>query len=174
MLNYDIEICAKQHVNRHVVSQIKEYSQILSTAHRFLDGKKVVGRSISGRKKIVYQLDDNRDDQLYSATHINHPSTVWTRESAENYNWLLNLTIELAKEYTYRYNKIHKAEHSGLLYDLRFSPNNIQRVSMTKLRLAMPDEFKHDDSVIAYRNYYNGAKRRLFDWKNREIPDWII
>ena len=30
--------CAEQHVDKHVVKMIVEYAQILSTAHRMIDG----------------------------------------------------------------------------------------------------------------------------------------
>jgi hypothetical protein len=38
----------------------------------------------------------------------------------------------------------------------------------------MPDEYKViGDAISSYRNYYNGEKRHLFAWKNRQIPHWI-
>ena len=37
----------------------------------------------------------------------------------------------------------------------------------------MPDEYKMDDAVMAYRNYYNNAKSHLLKYTDREIPDWI-
>jgi hypothetical protein len=40
---------------------------------------------------------------------------------------------------------------------------------------AMPDEYKVDgDSVQSYRNYYNGSKQRMFVWKKRDIPFWVM
>ena len=32
------EVCAKMHCDKHVVKMIIEYAQMLSTAHRMLDG----------------------------------------------------------------------------------------------------------------------------------------
>ena len=37
--------CAKQHVDKHVVKMIVEYAQLLSTAHRVLDGEEYEGRT---------------------------------------------------------------------------------------------------------------------------------
>jgi hypothetical protein len=37
----------------------------------------------------------------------------------------------------------------------------------------MPEEYKANDPVIAYRDYYNKAKSHLHSWKNRQVPDWI-
>ena len=93
-LNNNPELCAKYHVDRHVVKQVLEYSQILSTAHRVLDGTHLIDISDSGRKVSRWILDDNRNDLLYKATHINHPSTLWARQSSENYMWLAELLSE--------------------------------------------------------------------------------
>ena len=117
-LHEDTKECAKQHLDKHVVKMILEYAQLLSTAHRFLDGIQVVGLSKSGRKQTRYELSDNRDGILYSATHINHPSAIWVRKSKENYIWLSNMLLALCGEYTYRYGKTHKVERDGLCFVL--------------------------------------------------------
>jgi hypothetical protein len=37
----------------------------------------------------------------------------------------------------------------------------------------MPDEYKCDDSVIAYRKYYANEKKDIAKWeKTRPMPDW--
>lgn len=174
-LNNDPELCARYHVDRHCIKMIVEYSQILSTAHRVLDGAEYIDSS-SGRRIKRWKLGDARDKLLYKATHINHPSTVWSRQSRSNYLWLVNLLSELCKEYTYRYNKIHKCEQIGLV-DMLFDniPNNLLNNQFTEPTPAMPDIYKvNGDSVQSYINYYNGDKRRMFNWKNREIPHFII
>ena len=70
--------------------QEQEYAQLLSTAHRVLDGVELIGLSDSGRKKKFWTLGDSRDYTLYKATHIHHPSAVWARQSTMNYYWLLS------------------------------------------------------------------------------------
>ena len=115
-LSHDVTECAKQHVDKHAVKMILEYAQLLSTAHRFLDGTQHIGRSPSGRKQTRYVLPDEREHLLYSATHINHPSGIWVRKSADNYMWLSDLLRALCHEYTYRYGKVHKCERDGLMH----------------------------------------------------------
>ena len=46
--------------------------------------------------------------------------------------------------------------------------------SMTKMPQCMPDEFKEECSVSAYRHFYNVDKRRSFKcvWTDREEPHW--
>ena len=173
----DPKICAQQHVDKHVVKMILEYAQLLSTAHRVIDGVESVGLSKTGRKQKRYVISDERDSSLYNATHLNHPSAKWARHSLENYQWLFRLWIELMREYNYRYGKIHSS--ARLIPFLKNPPNNIPSLGFCPPWRAMPDEFKfkrdHPNyTVESYRAYYNGAKSGMFKWKNRETPDWIV
>jgi hypothetical protein len=117
---------------------------------------------------------------LYSATHINHPSAVWCRQSDSNYIWLSKLLNELCKEYTYRYGKVHKCESSGLVKALHWNlPKNLPKaVNFTQPTPAMPDECKvPGDALQSYRNYYYMNKGHLWSWKgkinSRERPRWM-
>ena len=174
-LDKEPQTCAEMHVDKHVVKMILEYAQLLSTTHRYLDGAINIGSSASGRKKTIYRLPDGRDNLLYSATHINHPSTIWVRKNQQNYIWLTQLLSELCKEYTYRYGKVHKCEQIGLVEYLRNNePKNIPMGPFTEPTPAMPDHYKvSGDSISSYKNYYLGDKTRMFSWKNRETPAWI-
>jgi hypothetical protein len=172
-LHHDTKKCAEMHVDKHCVKMILEYAQLLSTAHRVLDGSESITTSVSGRKKKVWIIGDHRNDVLYSATHINHPSAIWVRQSLENYQWLYNMFKDLIQEYHHRYGKLHKC--AFLLPDLQYPPNNISKDKpFTEPTPAMPDEYKvAGDSISSYKNYYLGAKQRMFSWKNRPTPSWI-
>lgn len=171
-LHHHQDICAQMHNDKHTVKMALEYAQILSTAHRFLDGTQSVGLSKTGRRQTKYVLSDDREHILYSATHINHPSSVWVRQSDKNYNWLFSLYKSLLNEYTYRYGKVHKC--SELKSALAAVPSNIPKSVFTEPTPAMPDEYKvPNDSVQSYRNYYNGSKQRMAVWKNRPVPNWF-
>jgi hypothetical protein len=174
-LDKDTKTCAEMHVDKHCVKMILEYAQLLSTAHRALDGVITEGVSPTGRRRKSYVISDSRENILYSATHINHPSAVWVRQSASNYLWLAELLEECCKEYTYRYGKTHKVESIGLMQLLKNTfPNNIPHKPFTEPTPAMPDDYKVvNDSVQSYRNYYLGDKQRMFSWKNRNVPNWI-
>jgi hypothetical protein len=168
--------CAEMHVDKHCVKMILEYAQLLSTAHRVLDGILTVGLSESGRKRKQYILSDKREQMLYSATHTNHPSAIWVRHSNQNYMWLAELLEELCWEYTYRYGKIHKVERDGLMQLLKNEfPRNIPIGPFTEPTPAMPDHYKvAGDSIQSYKNYYLGDKQRMFSWKSRPQPVWIL
>jgi hypothetical protein len=175
-LDSDPNIAAKYHVDKHVVKMILEYCQLLSTAHRVLDGEQNVGIS-NGRKKTTWKLDDHRDTVLYSATHINHPSAIWCRTSDSNYNWLHSLLVRLSAEYTYRYGKVHKCQQSGLIDELKSCPRNIPIGQLTQVTPAMPTEYVvENDSIESYRNYYIRGKSHICSWSGkvngRGIPIW--
>ena len=173
-LHPDPVINARMHLDKHVVKMILEYAQLLSTAHRVIDGTMWVDKTANGRSIKRWRLDDSiLEDVLYKATHINHPSAVWCRESLANYEHLYNLFIATCDEYTYRYGKFHKTD--SLLRDiLRVPPKNIKDGAFTEPTPAMPDEYiVEGDSIQSYHNYYNGSKTNMFAWKKREIPAFI-
>ena len=149
-LDSDPETCAQMHVNKHVVKMILESIQLLCSVH---------------------YMTDSKYTPPYKLTHKNHPCAIWARESLSNYKWLIELTKELCKEYTYRYAKIHKCEQYLDLLKNNLPP--IEDIGFTKPRQAMPNEYKEKDSIMAYRNYYFYDKQRMHSWKNREPPEWI-
>ena len=167
-------------VDKHVVKMILESAQLLSTAHRLLDGRQVteqkyVNGSLPPRYRNVkrWKLDDAREPVLYSATHVNHPSAIWCRTAVENYVWLADHMHALLAEYTYRYNKKHKVE-GELSYMLLSPPKNLKDYDWTPMPSAMADEYKiSNDPLTNYRNYYKIGKARMHSWKNRQPPEWI-
>lgn len=166
--------CAEQHCDKHVVKMILEYAQLLSTAHRVLDGNVCTGISKTGRKQTSYVLSDSRESTLYRATHINHPSAAWVRQSAKNYHYLHLLLYYSCKEYTRRYGKVHKVERDDILGHLYAMPENIPQGTFTEPPPAMPDYCKvAGDSVASYRNYYILEKNRFATWKTK-APDWYV
>jgi hypothetical protein len=176
-LHSDPKTCAEMHNDKHVVKMILEYAQLLSTAHRVIDGTESIGLSKSGRKQKRYVLPDDRDSVLYSATHLNHPSAKWTRHCEQNYRWLFNMWTCLLEEYTYRYEKHHSAER--LLTYLARPPKNIDmHERYTAPWRAMPDDYKLSRTtpqytVESYRAYYLGEKVKMSRWTNRPMPQWF-
>ena len=162
------------HLDKHVVKMILEYAQLLSTAHRVLDGNPITGLSKSGRKQQQYILPDSRNSIMYSGTHVNHPSAIWVRQSYANYVWLSKLLTELCGEYTYRYGKVHKVERDGLEKELMCPPNNIPLFEkFTEPTPAMPDEVKIlGNSISSYHNYYINNKSHIAKWTKRQMPVW--
>lgn len=154
---------AQYHCDKHVVKMILESAQLLSTAHRILDGEK-------NDKQWI--LPDERDEVLYRATHANHPSAVWVRANADHYRWVHDLLYWLIYEYKYRYGgKYHKTE--ALQLHLLDAPRNIPIVDWEDPPQCMPDDCKHEYNVVtAYRTYYAKYKSDIAKWSVRDEPEW--
>lgn len=167
---------AQLQCDKHVVKMIVESAQMLSTAHRMLDGIEERRPSKSGKTNVKYwTLPDGRENILYKAVHMYHPCTVWTCESIENYNWHYRHFVALCNEYQYRYNKKHLSD--TLLRDiLEFHPTNIPTGPMTQFKLAMGSnpECMLPNPVDAYRSFYQTKQDRFtMAWTKRPIPSWF-
>lgn len=174
-LHNDPKICAYEHCDKHVVKMILEYAQLLSTAHRVLDGTMYTDKTKLGRKIKRWKLEyDIADNLLFLASHIQHPSGIWCRKNMQNYMWLTELLEGLCKEYTHRYGKVHSVQKSGLMrYLCDNLPKNIPIGPFTDPPPAMPDYCKVPlDSILSYQNYYVNEKVRFARWTNRNIPSW--
>jgi hypothetical protein len=163
-LDQDVIECSKYHSDKHVVKMILEYAQMLSTAHRVL-------------------ADDTAQvpEELYKVTHVNHPCSIWTRESFANYSWLYALMINLHYEYRFRYgwDKSHKTlvKLERALANVPEALRETERHLISKPALAMPDEYKSPDGcpVKSYRAYYAMGKSEsiiAFN-KSRQAPEWL-
>lgn len=140
--------------DRHVIKMILESAQMLSTTRRWFGDENPI---------------------LYKTCFINHPCTKWVRESTNNYIWLCKHFKALCEEYTYRYGRSHVCE--------KFIPligdellNKMIDVERTHFALAMPEEYKVEDPVQSYRNYYIGKKIQNNFWTKRrfELDDWLL
>jgi len=171
-LDTNTQKCAEYHCDKHIVKMITEYCQLLSTAHRVLDG--TLYYDPADKRKIKrWRLDDpHKEQNLFKASFVNHPCAVWVRESVENYNYLLDLFLFCSEEYTHRYGNFHA---SGLLYDLlEYPPDATPSFKFTIPPQAMPDDCKQDPEnyIQAYRTYYIKHKNHFAKWKNGKIPTW--
>jgi hypothetical protein len=160
--------------DKHIVKMILESCQLLSTAHRVLDGKKVERQTKNGRRYTYYMLEDSRvDSYIYKSTMINHPCTIWTRQSTRNYDWLCKHTLALCEQYTKRYGKTHVSTQLAE-WLFRHPPTGLKIDSLTPFAQAMPDQYKHQDAIKAYRDYYIFEKSRFAKWKLGNAPEWYL
>lgn len=160
------ELCDK-----HVVKMIVESCQMLSTAHRVLDGTPTVELSKNNRKVRRWILKDGiRNNTLCKATMVNHPCTKWVMKTDANYRWLYEHTLGLLDAYRHRYGKVHSM--LSLMPILIQVPDNITKGTLTPFAQAMPDKYRCENAVNAYRNYYIGEKSRFAKWRCGEVPAW--
>ena len=147
--------------DRHVPKMIVESAQMLSTAHRVLDG------------------DTNADAKLlYKKAYENHPSCVWVRQDAMNYWWVWMHALTLCEEYKWRFvddqpsTKTHKTEF--VIHQLQDLPVNIPTEKDTNweilkdLPLCMPDQYKTENgydqrTTQAYQSFVTRDKPYMED-----------
>ena len=172
-LSHNPKTCAEMHNDSHCSKMIIEYAQLMSTAHRYLDGEFYYGKTTAGRKIQRWRMNSDLEHILYKASHVNHPSGIWVRQSRENYLWLYRMWTELNNEFMYRYNKDVPHESFRKLKDaLREPPMNLKEGFFTEPTPAMPDDVKNEKSITAYREYYIKYKQHLAKWTKRGAPNW--
>ena len=148
VLDNDIEKCAQYHCDKHVVKMILESAQMLSAALRL-----------------------NGINQGYQVTHKNHPCTKWTRESLSNWNWLQSLATVLNHEYKFRFDRQTNHKSYDLIKTLPIP--QIKDYGLTPFAQAMPSQYKNENPIAAYRDFYCGEKKNLLFWTKRMKPEWV-
>ena len=140
-------IAAQMQCDKHVVKMVLETAQMLSTAAR------AQGHDVG-----------------YKSAYPKHPMTLWVNQNADNFRWAWLHGMSLAKEYTNRYDKIHKSQE--ILEQLEYYATGNES-DITEPPQCMPDQYKTDDYVTAYRNYYVGDKKRFAKYKNCKPPKFM-
>ena len=159
-LHPDPKICAEMHNDKHVVKMILETAQMLCTAHRY-------------HSPVEYC----EKHDLFQTAFQYHPSTRWCMSTSGNYLWLSSLFDELNKEYFHRYGSTYTPQkwHSAsrMMDALGHTPLRIPHGKFSEPPQCMPDVFKDDCTVTAYRKYYQYAKAHFNKWTRRIEPDWV-
>lgn len=96
----DPKQCAQALDDRRLVKMVLETAQLLSAAART-------------QPHLAPAMTEA--EQLYRATHLNHPVTLWVASSRSNFTWTRHLLEELLREYTHRYGKSHASERIARL-----------------------------------------------------------
>lgn len=160
ILSNDPVEAAQMHCDKHCVKMVVELFQQLGSAlrrHGTPDN----------------QMPLTQSNKPLRGGYKNHPCTLWCGDSRENFEWAAIHAIALAEEYTFRYGKIHQCE-----LGIRQMYNMSHLIPSDKLlpfAQAMPDIYKNDCAITAYRNYYWMDKRNNIkcEWnKNRQKPFW--
>ena len=166
---------AKMMLNKHVVKMPTESMQMISTISSHLGF-----------------------DAPYKPVMLNHPCTIWARESQDNFQWLIDHCQALCEEYTMRYDKIHKVENTLEEYysAIMQVKSNLPNIGLTPFAIAIApnmncrkhDSFNSSNTVEKYRLYYLEDKWKIASWtfgspswwpndhiskKDKEWNDWL-
>lgn len=148
-LNENPKLAATELCDQHVLKMAIESAQLLCTAHWETGG-----------------------EAPYKRSHKNHPSSIWARENKSNYLWLVEHGLGICEEFTRRYGNDHKTRL--VLEWCKYNLPDIPSGKFTTPPQCMPEEFKHEDTVVAYRQYYVGDKiPKGLGWnKIGNTPSW--
>lgn len=157
--------CAIYHSDRDVITQVREYAQLMGSAHRLLDKQ---------------FLSDVKQQKLPKVIQPFHPCAVWVRESDGNYTWMYNLWYNLCNEYAFRFGGKTHACYDRLRGCLRTPPLKspggfMSPPPITPLPVHIKEQYNpnHEaDVVLAYREYYMTEKRDFAGWRGRNEPEW--
>ena len=146
VLHHDPQVAAEKMCDKHVVKMILETAQMMCTV-----------------------VASHGRDTPYRSTHEKHPCTIWAGHSRSNWNWLVDHGLALCAEYTKRYGKVHKSER--IIKWCRDTNINLPCILLTPFAQAMPEQYRNECAVTAYRAYYHGEKADFATWKT-QTPDW--
>ena len=124
------------------------------------------------------QMPLTKAGKPYKGGYKHHPCTVWAGDSEANFAWLARHAVSLCAEYKKRFGKEHACERPihkmlGLLFlfpDKYPSP----KAALTPFAQAMPDEYKDEDAVKAYRSYYKSKEysKGGVRYIRVDVPTW--
>lgn len=116
-------------------------------------------------------LNEQGLDAPYRSFNPKHPSCLWAAESSENFENLIKHCASLIDEYESRFNKIHKCKAVLKQIVEMYDSKLFTRTEATPLKLAMPENFKSDNTVLSYRQYY--ASKDRMRYPKEKIPSWF-
>jgi hypothetical protein len=111
------------------------------------------------------------DGQPMKISHVNHPCSIWVRESRQNYLWLWEHLKSLTEEFEFRYGKKHHgASQLEKAYKGAFL---IEDKPITSFQNS--SVFKNKPTFEAYKaTMVNKWKNdtRIPSWGSRQKPNW--
>jgi hypothetical protein len=178
------DTAARHLVDSHVCKMVLESAQMLANC-------------FSLEQLASAECPRTQKNTVRKYSYVKHPCSIWVRQSRGNMRWLIKHAETMDDERIQRA-LIKKQHHIDLeVLGLEFNKliadsnpvphfsmgfitwvhNNIDNSivpegELTKFAQAMPDEFKCEDSIEAYRNFYAKGKSHLHVW-TRNKPDWI-
>lgn len=150
VLDYNPIKAARYQCDKHVVKMPLETAQLLCSVFK-------------------------KGEAPYKRTHYNHPCSIWTRESRENFSWLIRHGLALCDEYTFRYGKIHKSKEVII-----WCKDNMHKlVFLTEKKTffvqCFDEKYQIGNAVQSYREYYQKEKYKIAKWgKARGKPKWFV
>ena len=173
---------ARQMLDKHIVKMPTETCQMLHTNIVYMQYVHTYGKE--PQLKDLKAFHQEIGSELMKPAMLNHPSTIWARQSLDNFDWLLYHGVSLCGEYTHRYEKEHGTQKRIVdcgLYREFIENHNYPLDELTPVSIAMDDMYRIEnifddewDFVIeSYRHYYLEGKWRFAEWRKDRRPEWF-
>ena len=157
-------VAAQMHCDKHIPKMCVEAAQMMASALR-------------RHGATDEQMPVTKAGTPYKGGYAHHPCTVWAGDSANNFHWLAQHALALCDEYLSRFGKLHAChgpiKHMSTMIYTGANTNAVYfgTLEMTPFAQAMPDEYRDDDAVKAYRAYYHSKQFAKWE-KGTPAPDW--
>jgi len=173
---------AQQMIDKHIVKMPTETCQMLHTNALYFQYVQAYDKEPTLAELKAFHKET--DSQMIKPAMLNHPSTIWARQSQDNFNWLYMHGYELCKEFTFRYGKEHGSYQRILNTEI---PEDYETSwafpvkGLTPISIAMDDKYRiknvydneWDFVTESYRHYYIKGKWRFAEWRKRGRPEWF-
>ena len=113
-----------------------------------------------------------KSNRPYKGGYHFHPCTIFAGDTRANFKWLALHAEALLDEYYHRFGKVHACHNP--IYQMSSMSKMIPEGELTPFAQAMPDEYKDDDPVVAYRAYYMSKidSPGGVHYRHTNPPDW--
>jgi|TARA_Y100000015_G_C2395816_1_gene92734 hypothetical protein len=175
-LSKDPKESARQMLDKHIVKMPTESCQMLHTNALFNEFVDRYGYEPSLKRLKEYHQEI--ESTLMKPAMLNHPSTIWARQSIHNTMWLFEHAITLCVEYTYRYGKVHGTHARILSTPIDYDGDS---KLATPVDVAMADIYRIGNEygghcwefvIDSYRHYYLEGKWKFAEWRKDRMPNW--
>ena len=173
---------ARQMLDKHIVKMPTETCQMLHTNIVYMQYVHTYGKE--PQLKDLKAFHQKIGSELMKPAMLNHPSTIWARQSLDNFDWLLYHGVSLCGEYTHRYEKEHGTQKRIVdcgLYREFIENHNYPLDELTPVSIAMDDMYRIENTfddewdfvIESYRHYYLEGKWRFAEWRKNRRPEWF-
>jgi|OM-RGC.v1.013527782 hypothetical protein len=173
---------AEQMLDKHIVKMPTETCQMLHTNILYMQYVQEHGKE--PQLKDLKAFHQEIGSKLMKPAMLNHPSTIWARQSRDNFKWLFVHGRSLCHEYTWRYNKKHGSQvriEDVWKYKELIREHSYPTQELTPVTVAMDDMYRIENTfddewdfvIESYRHYYLEGKWRFAEWRKDRRPDWF-
>ena len=173
---------ARQMLDKHIVKMPTETCQMLHTNIVYMQYVHTYGKE--PQLKDLKAFHQEIGSELMKPAMLNHPSTIWARQSLDNFDWLLYHGVSLCGEYTHRYEIEHGTQKRIVdcgLYREFIENHNYPLDELTPVSIAMDDMYRIENTfddewdfvIESYRHYYLEGKWRFAEWRKDRRPEWF-